>query len=116
LINEAVADHEAAGSTSYPVALLLEKGRILQAAGAGDPAKMNEALIVFNQITQRLSTAVKPVDYFEARLELCRTLSSLDRKDDARRAATSTMSLYPECGSPALKGRFEELLKSLGGE
>ena len=55
----------------------------------------------------------RPVEFYEARLGQAQCLVLQNKKKDALGVLQGTMALNAEVGSPAMKAKYEDLLKTL---
>jgi hypothetical protein len=114
-IDAFIAEVAPPGSKSgYPLYQQMERGRILQDWGAKEPAKLDEALRQWSAV-QRVLTPMRrrPVEFYEVRLGFAQCLALQNKKQDALGVLKGTMALNADVGSPAMKAKYEDLLKTL---
>jgi hypothetical protein len=100
--------------TGYPLSQQMERGRILQDWGAKEPAKLADAVTQWLAV-QRILTPLRnrPVEFYEVRLGYAQCLALQNNKPEALSVLRGTLALNPTAGSPAMKERYEDLLKTL---
>jgi hypothetical protein len=114
-IDAFIAEVAPPGSKSgYPLYQQMERGRILQDWGAKEPAKLDEALRQWSAV-QRVLTPMRrrPVEFYEVRLGFAQCLALQNKKQDALGVLKGTMALNADVGSPAMKAKYDDLLKTL---
>ena len=100
--------------TGYPLAQQMERGRILQDWGAKEPAKLEEALRQWAGVQRILAPMRKrPNEFYESRLGQAECLAHQNKKKEAVSVLKSTLALNPDAGSPAMKARYDDVLKKL---
>jgi hypothetical protein len=114
-IDALIAEVSPPGSkTGYPLSQQMERGRILLAWGAKEPAKLDEALRQWAAI-QRVLTPLRrrPIEFFEVQLNIAQCLVLQNKKQDALGVLKAVIALNPDVGSPKMKLKYEDLLKTL---
>jgi hypothetical protein len=114
-IDAYIAEVSPPGSKAgYPLAQQMERGRILTDWGAKDPAKLEAALGQWAAIQRVLNPMRKrPVDFYEACFGAAQVLAHQNKKQEAAGILKATMALNADVGSPAMKAKYEDLLKAL---
>lgn len=97
---------------------LLEQGLVLEdrARRGGDRAAWEASLRYWRNLATRLNQASpKRPELFEAWLHVATALEGLGQKAEAIKTLRGVMTLTPSVGTPAMKSRYEQALKRLGG-
>lgn len=97
---------------------LIEKGLLLEARAKAQstPAHWQASRDYWNKLGLRLRQARKrPNEYYEAWYHVAVALQSLGQKQEAAATLKGVITLNPSVGTPALKARYQDLLKQLGG-
>ncbi len=97
---------------------LMEKGLLLEgrARAEGTKANWEASRDYWKTLALRLRQARKrPNEYYEAWYHVAVAMQSLGNKAEAAATLKGVVTLNPSVGTPALKAKYAELLKKLGG-
>jgi tetratricopeptide (TPR) repeat protein len=93
---------------------LTEKGLLLEAQAQAGQRKWSDAYQYWQDLAQKISRArPRPQAYFDAWYHAAQALQHQSENTKARQTLNGIIRLNPEVGSPEMKSKYEQLLKSL---